>query len=636
MYHRIRPSRRSYHLTMLACVAWTCMAWVWSPSACAAEPSAPAPSTTTKPLTKQGVLEDWQRRRFGIFLHWSACSILELGGGSWERSNSAGFPQQNQTSATPPAIITSGDYKKYKGAGSVPQEVYDNLFHIFNPTAFDARAWAKLFKKAGAGYVVFTAKHHDGFCMYDTKTQDYDIMHTPFRRDICKELAEACRAEGLMFLFYYSPPDWWNTGWTGARKDGPYLDSHFLPQVEELLTGYGPIQGLWWDGSQIDQKYSQKIVALINKHQPWLIVNGRLGDGVSSEFNTPEQTLGEFNMQERWESCITMTGDAWFWNGGRDYKSATTCLRLLIQCADGDGNLLLDTGPRPDGRIDDKAVATYHTMGRWLDTYGATIRGTRGGPFKPGPWGGSTRVGNKIYLHITQLIDDGQLVLPNLPAKITRARCLTGGDISFKQTDQNLRLTMSTQAPIATIVELTIDQDALAITPIDAVPAKRLSLADNADGTSSSDQGKSASCVVRHAWEKGGATLHFGEPGFEEQQAALAKKPANNGEGYQWYNNGIGHPYRYWQADSKDATPWIELAFASEKTFSEICLQEHYGYTESFACDALVKGTWTTLFTAQEMGLYNRKLKQPVTATKFRIRFLKFNGQVSLSSVMLY
>jgi alpha-L-fucosidase len=263
--------------------------------------------------TKQQIMADSQRDRFGIFIHWGTSSVLELGGGSWNRENSKGLPQENQTKAEAPSEITSGEYLKYKGKEGVPQIVYDNLFHVFNPTNFDAVAWVKLFKQAGAGYIVFTSKHHDGFCMFDTKTQDYNIMHSPFRRDICKELADACRAEGIRLFFYYSPVDWWNPGWI-SNRDTAYEDDFFLPQVKELLTNYGPIDGIWWDGCQITKKYAKKTRKLIKQTQPWILTNGRLGGGDPGDFDTPEQTLGEFNLKEPWESCVTMAGDAWFWN----------------------------------------------------------------------------------------------------------------------------------------------------------------------------------------------------------------------------------------------------------------------------------------------------------------------------------
>ena len=296
---------------------------------------------------KQQTLEDWRQRRFGIFIHWGPASLLELYGGAWLRGTGCNPPYGNKTASEVPSVITSGEYLKFKGKYSVPQEVYDNLFLKFDPKGFNAREWAKLFKEAGAGYVIFTSKHHDGFCNFDTKTRSYNIMHSPFRRDICKELADACRAEGLMFIFYYSVADWWDPGFIRGGEDCPYVSSAFVPQINELLTNYGPVDGFWWDGPE---KFGKKVDALIQSKQPWTIQNDRLGGGAPSNFSTPENRLGVFKMERPWESCITMTGEAWFWNGGKDYISATTCLRYLISCAVGDGNLALDIGPRGDGR----------------------------------------------------------------------------------------------------------------------------------------------------------------------------------------------------------------------------------------------------------------------------------------------
>ena len=335
-----------------------------------------------------------------------------------------------------------------------------------------------------------------------------------------------------------------------------------------------------------------------------------------------------------------MTSEHWFWNGGRNYRNAATCLRYLIACACGDGNLLLDAGPRPDGLLDGRAEENYRYMGRFLHDYGQSIRGTRGGPYKPGSWGGSTRAGDHIYLHITEILEDKQLTLPALPAKITAVRCLTGGEARFEQTAKAVTVRFTAQAPTDTVLDLTLDRDALTLKPIETDLPVRPSLTDNAVVTASSIGGKFANnpaCLVRHAWEKGGATLQFGEPGYEEQQATLAKMPDNKKEGYRyWAHTEIGHPFRYWLAKTDDSSPWLELDLGGDKTFTELCLIENTGYTEAFACDVFVGGEWKTLFTDQQMGLYNRRLKQPVTASKLRIRFVKTSGGVSLSGVMLY
>lgn len=586
--------------------------------------------------TKQDTLDAWQKDRFGIFIHWGASSVLDAGAGSWCRADNNKV-LGNKTASEAPDVIKSGAYLSRKGRRPIAQEIYDNLHHVFNPEGFDATEWAKLFKEAGAGYIVFTAKHHDGFCMFDTQTQDYKITNTPFKRDICKELADACRAEGVRVFWYYSPVDWWHPDWK-TKADTAYEDDAFLPQVEELVSNYGPIEGIWWDGGQITKKYADQVVALIKEKQPWALLNPRLGGGAPSDFETPEQKLGEFNMKRRWESCMTMTGPEWFWNGGKKYKSTETSLKTLIACAVGDGNLLLDVGPRADGRIDERAAETYRTIGTWLKQYGQSIRGTRGGPYKPGHWGGSTRNGNKVYLHITQVIEDGKLVLPALPVNIVDARCLTGGEVEVNQTESQLIVTVSKQASVDTLVELTLTSDSMAIEPIET--DSKHSLTDNAVVKASSLSAQwprnNTDCLVHHAWEKGGATLQFGEPGYEEQQAALARKPSK-GEGFSWVGRHLGHHYRFWQAEKNDKDPWLELEFTSEKTFSQIYLWESYGYSDEFAFDAMVDGKWETIFADNGgIGFYNRKLKESVTTTKVRVRFIKSTGPVAMFGIMLY
>ncbi len=597
-----------------------------------------------KPLdqrSKQDVIDQWQEDRFGIFMHWGASSQLNAGAGSWCRANNysgrsaaKGSPG-NKTQETAPDVITSGEYLKYKGKRPVPQEVYDNLHHSFNPSGFNADEWAQLFQDSGAGYIVFTAKHHDGFCMFDTKTQDYNIINTPFGRDVAKELSDACRAKGIRVFWYYSPVDWWHPDWL-SRKDTAYEDQAFLPQVEELVSKYGPIEGIWWDGNQITKKYADKVVDIIKKHQPWAILNSRLGGGISGDFNTPEQKLGEFNMKRRWESCITMTGSSWFWNGGTNYKSTKSCINTLIQCAVGDGNLLLDVGPRSDGRIDERAAETYRAMGAWLQKYGQSIRGTRGGPYKPGAWGGSTRSGKKVYLHITQILEDLELVLPALPAKILSAKTLNGSKVSFEQTNKSLKIKLAEQTELDVIVELTLASDSMAIDAISTVD--KHSLTDDAEGVASSLGGRrnSASCIVHHSWAIHGAKLQFGEPGYEKQQAVLAKKPKSSHE-TRWSNHHIGHPFRFWQASSDDKNPWIELNLDGEKTFSKVYIWEKFSYTQSFSFEVYSQGQWKTIFTEDDgMGIYNRKLKVPVTSRKIRIKFTKCDGPVSVNAIKLF
>ena len=197
----------------------------------------------------------WREARFGIFIHWNTSSVLHLGEGSWSRKNPTEQGHDyhkkglNRMQKDPPAAIVEGSYRKYMGKGGIPMEVYDNLYHVFDPKEFDADEWARTFKEAGAGYIVFTTKHHDGFCMFDSKYTDYKITNTPFGRDVCKELSDACHKHGIKVIWYYSKCDWFDPR-HDVKTPEPYAE-YLTNQVRELLTNYGPVAGIWWDQGEI-------------------------------------------------------------------------------------------------------------------------------------------------------------------------------------------------------------------------------------------------------------------------------------------------------------------------------------------------------------------------------------------------
>ena len=277
----------------------------------------------------------------------------------------------------------------------MPTEIYDNLFHIFNPTEFDADAWLKTFADAGAGYIIFVAKHHDGFCMFETAHSDYNIMNTPFGRDIAKEISEACERQGLKVLWYYSPADWWDT--RHNEDDPAEYEDVFVNHLKELAA-YPATKGFWFDGLEIDLD-DDRILQTIHDSIDKPIYNGR---GPQSEtiqgyrYKSPEQRMGEFSRYP-WETCQIIHGEGWFYQGGKSIKSTKTCLRLLIDSAVRDGNLLLNFGPTEKGEIIDPIQDIFAKMGDWMDLHGESIIKTRGGPYLPGHWGGSTFRDDTIY-----------------------------------------------------------------------------------------------------------------------------------------------------------------------------------------------------------------------------------------------
>ena len=402
----------------------------------------------------------WRQARFGMFIHWGPVSLkgTEIG---WSR----------------------GD--------QVPVDEYDRLYQRFNPTNFNADAWARLAKDTGMKYLILTTKHHDGFCLWDTAFTDYNIMNTPFHRDVVKELAAACKRQGLVFGTYHSILDWrhpdYPLGSPGGKAQKPQANmdryyEYLRNQVAELIQQYGPLGVLWFDGeweSPWNHERAKDLNACLRLLQPSLIINNRIDKGRQDmagttlagdflgDYDTPEQQIGAFQKDRPWESCITLC-QQWAWKPNDPMKSVQECLRTLIACAGGDGNLLLNVGPMPDGRIEPRQEARLREVGQWMQQFGQTVYGTRGGPYKPGPWGASTCRGNRIYLHIFAWPGE-TLRLPAIPCIVVGSRSWTGGRARIVQIGNELRVTVppANRHAIDTLVELRIDGRAADLAPIE-------------------------------------------------------------------------------------------------------------------------------------------------------------------------
>jgi alpha-L-fucosidase len=410
----------------------------------AAETNAPAEAW---PKADPAAVARWQSLRFGMFIHWGPVSLT---------GHEIGWSRGTQT----------------------PIEVYDNLYKQFNPTNFSADEWVSLARAAGMKYIVLTTKHHDGFCLWDTKLTDYNIMHTPFHRDVVKELSDACKKQGIEFGAYYSTCDWHHPDFPltspggKVRREKSDLDAYqryLLGQISELITNYGPLLTIWNDVPQEFKGRGAATIRLVRRLQPDILINNRTGDG--GDYDTPEQRIGKFQLDRPWESCMTVSAhNAWAWGGEQDgVKSAAACLNMLILGAGGDGNILLNVGPRPDGAIDPAQANLLKEIGAWLAKNGEAIYGTRGGPWKPTKAIASTRKGNSVYLHVMKS-QDGHIGLAALPAAIQSATLLNGGKVEFSQRDGKLSLVIpqSAREPVDTIVKLELDRPAMelpALTP---------------------------------------------------------------------------------------------------------------------------------------------------------------------------
>jgi alpha-L-fucosidase len=395
----------------------------------------------------------FQDAKFGMFIHWGVYSVL--GKGEW---------------------VMNDD--------KMPISEYRNVPPKFNPTEFDPAEWVSLVKAAGMKYITITSKHHDGFAMFDSKITDWDIVdQTPYRKDVLKLLAEECRNQGIKLFFYYSQLDWHNadyfprgrTGLTAGREEKgewiKYID--FMDgQLNELLTNYGPVGGIWFDGMwdkpnadwRLEQTY--KIIhdlqpaALVGSNHHLKPISGE--DFQMFEKDLPGQKTASFNEKSEvgelpLETCETIN-TAWGYNATDEkFKSTKDLIQYLVRSAGYNANFLLNVGPMPNGKIQPEFVTRLKEIGEWLDKNGESIYGTRGGPFTPRPWGVTTRKGNKVYLHILNW-PDPVLAMPKMPQKVKSAKLLKDGTkVEFLEHDKYgffIRFPQNVRDEIDTIVVL--------------------------------------------------------------------------------------------------------------------------------------------------------------------------------------
>jgi rhamnogalacturonyl hydrolase YesR/alpha-L-fucosidase len=404
----------------------------------------------------------FEAARFGMFIHWG---IYAVPAGAWDGQTNYGEWFQLQT--------------------KMPAEQYAQFAAQFNPVKFDAKAWAKTAKDAGMKYVVITAKHHDGFCMYGSKLTEYDIVDaTPYKKDPLKELADAVRAEGLKFCFYYSVPDWHHPdfpaqysqratstkpGFHGQPKadaDAYKYVEYVKGQLRELLTNYGPIGILWFDGGgsfgknndlRVKVMHAQEIIDLVHELQPDCLVNNRLG--LPGDYGTPEQKIPGEKSDAPFEVCMTLNRH-WGYNAAdQDWKSAKTVIQNLIDIASKGGNYLLNVGPTAAGEIPQPSLDILKHVGEWMKTNGESIYGTSASPLDEAPkWGRITRKGGKLYLHVFDWPSDGALVMPALPKPAKKAYLLTDPSKQLDISAGTIRLPQTAPDEIDSIVVVETEQ----------------------------------------------------------------------------------------------------------------------------------------------------------------------------------
>jgi len=364
--------------------------------------------------------QQFMQDKYSMFIHWGLYSIPA---GEWKGKTYYGISEWLMSDRV--ADIAVDDYKK--------------LATDFYPDQFDAKAIVKMAVDAGMKNIVITAKHHEGFAMYHSKSSDYDIEDaTSFSRDPLKELAHACQEAGIGLGFYYSQmQDWYEQGGAGVAWSSPeqksdfdtYFEEKVVPQVTELLTQYGPIRTVWFDTpGGMTKEQSMKLVHLVRNLQPKSLINSRIGNGVGDFSTLGDHSLSEVNHPGLWETIDTTNnswGYAWY---DKNWKSGTEILRRLISTVGRGGNYMLNIGPDAKGRVPEMAKAGLESAGQWLKQYGHTIYGAQASPWgRAQSWGDITVQGSKVYLHVFDWPEDGKIHLSGLQNRILSSKLLGDG-----------------------------------------------------------------------------------------------------------------------------------------------------------------------------------------------------------------
>jgi len=409
----------------------------------------------------------WERRmawfneaKFGMFIHWGPCSLA--------------------------SVEISWPIMQPEPKWHITQEEYVNLYRRFNPVKYDPDAWVELARAAGQRYVVLVAKHHDGFCMFDSSYTDYKITNSPYKKDIVRMLGESCQRHGMPLGYYYSPPDMHHPdfrdtaklakeNWQGepARHQWPNYLHYMELQVRELICRYPAPCVLWFDGLGHQEKYDgYNIVRMIRELSPATLVNNRLG--VPGDFGTPEQFVprrvpvkgvviqgADRSQQSKlptelppredffpWETCMTIN-NTWAYNqNDKNFKSTEHLIRTLVDAASKGGNFLLNVGPTPEGTIQPEFQERLRGIGRWMKNNGDSIYGTTFGPHQNLPYGRTTAKGDMVYVHIFDWPGGGKLEVPDLKARVLDVRMLDGGKrLEFTPSANGLTIKVPARMP---------------------------------------------------------------------------------------------------------------------------------------------------------------------------------------------
>jgi alpha-L-fucosidase len=417
------------------------------------------------------------------------------------------------------------------------------------------------------------------------------------------ELAAACKKHGIRLGAYYSACAWHHPAFPlgsprgSKKKPNPDLkayDKYLRAQTEELITNYGPLLTIWFDVPQsYSAKYGNPMVKKLRELQPDILINNRAySDGRKvnfshqtslGDYSTPEQRIGGFDRDRPWETCMTICHQ-WAWKPNDNMKSLKQCIQTLLQTIGGDGNLLFNVGPMPDGRIEPRQVERLKEMGEWLDKYDKAVYKTRGGPFMPGKWGASTCRGKKIYLFVMNWQSDGNLYLPAIDAKIKKAKALSGGKVKFTQDAEGITISLPKEKrdEIATVIELKVNRDAFEIKPV-KVMHKSNSVAFGKKVTASNT--------------------------FKKQASQYGPAMATD-----------DNPDTRWATDAGIKQAWLEVDLGKPTKISKVYIDEReWNRIKKFELQYKTDGDWKTILAGTTIGKDFSKEFKPVTAQNVRL-----------------
>jgi alpha-L-fucosidase len=534
------------------------------------------------PINQEDKMKWWNEARFGMFIHWGLYSVPA---GVWEGKN----------------IPFLGEW--IMNSAKIPVDEYAKLTEQFNPTKYNAEKWVKLAKEAGMKYMIITTKHHDGFAMFKSDASNYNIVDaTPFKRDVIKELAAACKKYNMKLGFYYSQSqDWHHAGgaadrghWDSAQEGSmdEYIDKIAVPQVKEILTKYGPVSVLWFDTpAAMNKERAEKFLPILDL-QPGIIYNNRLGGGISGDLETPEQFIPATGYPgKNWESCMTMN-DTWgFKIKDQNWKSPEKLIRNLIDIASKGGNYLLNVGPTSEGLIPDSSVVRLQKIGEWMKVNSEAIYGTKASPFPYLKWGRCTRKDNKLYLSVFDWPENGVLHVP-ATIVVKKAYLLSQPSkvLITRIADERLEIEVPVVAPdkIASVIVVETEGE------IEVQPAA-------SDG--------------------------------KQYSASSAKEESTADKAFD--NNGNTR----WESTDEDRNVSLEVDLGKPMNIGAAFIQESEGWDrtiQGFQFEYKDGDVWKVIFDGKRIGMGSIRTFPAVKAQQFRLKVLSAQKTPFISEMKLY